>query len=119
MLSIVFLGVSTPLKNSHHRCSIKKMFLKISQNSQENTCARVSFLIKSDLGQLLLYIANQFTGVYMMGTMTLNGLKFQITFIIIIPRGGLDFRSFAVVFKINLDIILPFIIPRFHLIFFK
>ena len=29
------------------RCSIKKVFLKISQNSQENTCARVSFLIKS------------------------------------------------------------------------
>ena len=28
------------------RCSIKKVFLKISQNSQENTCARVSFLIK-------------------------------------------------------------------------
>ena len=24
----------------------KKVFLKISQNSQENTCARVSFLIK-------------------------------------------------------------------------
>ena len=24
----------------------KKMFLEISQNSQENTCARVSFLIK-------------------------------------------------------------------------
>ena len=27
------------------RCSVKKVFLKISQNSQ-NTCARVSFLIK-------------------------------------------------------------------------
>ena len=27
-------------------CSIKKVFLKISQNSQENTCARVSLLIK-------------------------------------------------------------------------
>ena len=27
-------------------CSVKKVFLKISQNSQENTCARVSFLIK-------------------------------------------------------------------------
>ena len=26
--------------------SVKKVFLKISQNSQENTCARVSFLIK-------------------------------------------------------------------------
>ena len=27
------------------RCSIKKVFLKISQNSQENTCTRASFLI--------------------------------------------------------------------------
>ena len=28
------------------KCSVKKLFLEISQNSQENTCARVSFLIK-------------------------------------------------------------------------
>ena len=28
------------------RCSVKKLFLEISQNSQENTCVRVSFLIK-------------------------------------------------------------------------
>ena len=28
------------------RCSVKKMFLEISQNSQENICSRVSFLIK-------------------------------------------------------------------------
>ena len=28
------------------RCSVKKVFLEISQNSQENTCARVSFLTK-------------------------------------------------------------------------
>ena len=28
------------------RCSIKKVFLEVSQNSQKNTCARVSFLIK-------------------------------------------------------------------------
>ena len=27
-------------------CSVKKVLLKISQNSQENTCARDSFLIK-------------------------------------------------------------------------
>ena len=27
-------------------CSIKKVFLEILQNSQENTCARVSILIK-------------------------------------------------------------------------
>ena len=30
-------------------CSVKKMFLEIAQNSQENTCARVSFLIKLQL----------------------------------------------------------------------
>ena len=28
------------------RCSVGKVFLEISENSQENTCARVSFLIK-------------------------------------------------------------------------
>ena len=28
------------------RCSAKKVFLEISQNSQQSTCARVSFLIK-------------------------------------------------------------------------
>ena len=28
------------------RCSVKKMFSEISQNSQENTCTRASFLIK-------------------------------------------------------------------------
>ena len=27
-------------------CSLKKMFLKVSQNLQKNTCARVSFLLK-------------------------------------------------------------------------
>ena len=27
-------------------CSVKKVFLEISQNSQENACSRVSFLIK-------------------------------------------------------------------------
>ena len=27
-------------------CSVKKLLLEISQNSQENTCVRVSFLIK-------------------------------------------------------------------------
>ena len=30
----------------------KKVFLKISQNSQENTCGRVSFFIKETLAQM-------------------------------------------------------------------
>ena len=29
------------------RCSVKKLFIEISQNSQESTCARASFSIKS------------------------------------------------------------------------
>ena len=36
------------------RCSAKKVFLDISQNSQENTSTRVSFLIKNTSGWLLL-----------------------------------------------------------------
>ena len=32
------------------RCSVKKVFLDTSQNSQENTSASVSFLIKLQLG---------------------------------------------------------------------
>ena len=37
------------------RCSVKKVFLKISQNSQESTCARVSFLIKMQLAPATLF----------------------------------------------------------------
>ena len=33
------------------RCSVKKVFLEISQNLPENTCAGVSFLIKSQVSQ--------------------------------------------------------------------
>ena len=32
-------------RSSHQRCSIVKGVLRILQNSQENTCARVSFLL--------------------------------------------------------------------------
>ena len=31
-----------PPRNSHRSCSIKKVFLKISKNSQENACVGVS-----------------------------------------------------------------------------
>ena len=34
---------STIFRSSHQRCSIKKLFLKILQYSQKNTCVRVSF----------------------------------------------------------------------------
>ena len=43
------------LWSSHLRSSIKKVFLKISQNSQENTCVGVFILINSHASDLELY----------------------------------------------------------------
>ena len=37
--------VNTESEAVAQRCSVKKAFFKISQNSQENSCARVSFSI--------------------------------------------------------------------------
>ena len=43
------------------RCSVKEVFLEISQNSQENTCARVSFSKKNfDIGGLNKNIQQNF-----------------------------------------------------------
>ena len=38
------------------RCSVKKVFFKISLHSQQNTCARVSFLLKVSEKGLFLWI---------------------------------------------------------------
>ena len=40
------LKENIPFRSSHQRCSIKKGAPNISQNSQENTCIRVSFFNK-------------------------------------------------------------------------
>ena len=40
------------------QCSVKKMFLEISQNSKGNTCARASFLIKLQASNTFTYIAH-------------------------------------------------------------
>ena len=37
------------------KCSVKKVFLKISKNFQENTCARVSFFMKFQVSGLQFY----------------------------------------------------------------
>ena len=41
-----WVAISMNIRSSHRRCSIKKVFQEISQNLQENTYSRVSFLIK-------------------------------------------------------------------------
>ena len=43
------------IRSSRQRCSVKKVFLEISQNSQENICARASILIKLQASGLQLY----------------------------------------------------------------
>ena len=52
--STVFECVETRTEAVAQKCSFKKVFLEIWQNSQENTCARASFLMK------LLVKANNF-----------------------------------------------------------
>ena len=42
-------------KSVVQRCSVQKVFVEISQDSQENTCARVSFLIKWEFWDLQIY----------------------------------------------------------------
>ena len=47
VLEGIILGLLLFLfRSSHWKCSVKKVFLEILQNSQENICGRVSFLIK-------------------------------------------------------------------------
>ena len=46
------------------RCSAKRVFLEISQSSQENSCARVSFLIGLQ-GPATLLKRNSGTGVFL------------------------------------------------------
>ena len=59
IIIVSFLGLSSLVllltEAVVRRCSLKKMFLEISQKPQENTCARASFLIKLQPSGLQLY----------------------------------------------------------------
>ena len=46
LISSFFWFVLFVFRSSHRKVSLKKVFWEISQHSQENTCARVSFLLK-------------------------------------------------------------------------
>ena len=47
------------------RCSVKKVFLKILESSQENTCASVSFLIKLQAKTCNFIKKDSGTGVFL------------------------------------------------------
>ena len=51
----ILMNISEFAEAVVQRCSAKKVFLEISQNSQENTCAKISFLIKLQALGLQLY----------------------------------------------------------------
>ena len=63
------------------RCSFKKVFLEISQNSQENTCVRVSSLIKLKALGLQLYLKRDSeTGVFLqILQISKNALSYRTT----------------------------------------
>ena len=42
-------------RSSHRWCSVKKVILEISQNSQENTCVSLFFIKKETLTQVLFF----------------------------------------------------------------
>ena len=46
LINLIIKSIALSTEAVAQRCSVKKMFLQISQNSQENTRDRVSFLIK-------------------------------------------------------------------------
>ena len=46
LIRIVLVKVSFPASIGILRCSAEKLFLEISQNPQQNTCAKVSFFNK-------------------------------------------------------------------------
>ena len=66
MLREVVNLLETVTETVFRRCSLKNVFLKIWQNSQENTCVGVSFLIKLHALGLQLYLkGHSDTGVFL------------------------------------------------------
>ena len=49
-------------RSSRPKCSVKNVFLEISQNSQENNCARVCLLVKLQGSGVFLWILRNFLG---------------------------------------------------------
>ena len=48
-------------RSSHWKCSIKKLFLKNSQSSQENNCVRAATLLKGDFtAGVFLWVLQKF-----------------------------------------------------------
>ena len=81
-MSFFAKNITKFFRNNHWRSSIKKVFLEILQNSQENTCATASFSIKLQALVLQLYLKRDFgTGVllWILQSFPVNCTKFLRT----------------------------------------
>ena len=63
-----FNGKVKKLKAVAKQCSVKRVFLEITQNSQENTCGRVSFLTKLQVSRFvfLFYLVQYVDTAFML-----------------------------------------------------
>ena len=70
------------------RCSVKKVFLEILQNSPENTCARVSFKIKlQDISDVLVAASERNNFIQSNAAKIKKvSLTFQLTFLLFISK---------------------------------
>ena len=54
-LTLKLINTKAATRGVHIGCSVKKLFQQILKNQQENTCVRVSFLIKLQASGLQIY----------------------------------------------------------------
>ena len=98
------------------RCSVKKVFLEVSQNSQENTCARVSFFDKlADLRPAILLINRLWRRFF-----PVNFAKFLRTLFLTEHLRWLLLKRFYIIFKstFSKEIGLQFCLKLSSLFFF-
>ena len=68
------------------RCPVKKVFLEISQNSQENTCVRASFLIKLQYRTAIVAASEHNNFIQSNAAKDKKSLTFQLTFLSFIRK---------------------------------
>ena len=96
------------------RCSVKKVFLEISQNSQENTCARVSFSIKFQAAPATLLKKRVWYRCF-----PVNFAKFLINFFYRTPLGDCFYNIIQVIWKYKVSASVSRILTCYLLAFIK
>ena len=83
------------------RCSLKKVFFEISQNSQENTCPRVSFLIKLQASACKFINKDTLTQVFFCEICEISQNNFSYRTAPVIAFGKMQFQRVTKVKVIN------------------